>query len=317
MDAVRGPLRGIGWVVVAGLVGIVLLRLVGLESRSGFVFSLVALTPWLLLLAWIVLGAAVVVRDRVLLGAAVVLVLLQVAWVAPDGPWAGDPASLDGREPIRVVSSNASDHNLTPQALAAALLAEEPDVLVVVEHSPEMAQALEQAGLREQLPNAAEDPRSGTAGSAIFTRLPMADRTVIVPGGTPMVTAMVELDGVATQVVAVHTTQPLVVQNGLDRQLGALAGLVGAADHPVVLAGDFNANTQTAGFRSILEAGATDAHRASGRGWARSWPATTPFPVLLLDHVVATPPFEVVGTAEGQGWGSDHRYVVADLVVGH
>jgi endonuclease/exonuclease/phosphatase (EEP) superfamily protein YafD len=130
-----------------------------------------------------------------------------------------------------------------------------------------------------------------------------------------MASATVDVGGVPTQVVAVHTTQPLVDEDGLDRQLGALADLVEAADHPVLLAGDFNANTQTAGFRAILEAGATDAHRASGRGWARSWPATTPVPVLLLDHVVVTPPLEVVGTTEGDGWGSDHRYVVADLVV--
>ncbi|OWY62344.1 hypothetical protein B7486_58940, partial [cyanobacterium TDX16] len=182
------------------------------------------------------------------------------------------------------------------------------------EYTPRMQQALEQAGVREQLPSSVEDPRFGTAGSAVFTHLPMTDRGVIEPGRAPMVTATVLLEGEPTQVVAVHTTQPLVDEEALDRQLAALADLVRDADGPIVLAGDFNANTQTAGFRALLEAGATDAARASGRGWARSWPDRGRWlPVLLLDHVVVGGGVGVQDTAEGPGHGSDHRYVVADL----
>jgi endonuclease/exonuclease/phosphatase (EEP) superfamily protein YafD len=300
------------WLVVAGLVAVVLVRWSGLESRSGLLFGVVALSPLLLLPAWLVLGASFVARDRTLTAVAATLVLLQLVWVVPDGPWATD--RTDGPR-VRVVASNASDVNPTPGALAEALLAEDPDVLVVVEYTPAMQQALEQAGVREQLPNAAEDPRYGTAGSAVFTHLPMADRGVVELGGAPMATATVLLEDEPTQVVAVHTTQPLVDEQRLGGQLAALADLVGESEGPVVLAGDFNANTQTAGFRAILEAGATDAARASGRGWARSWPDRGRWvPVLLLDHVVVAGGVRVQGTAEGDGHGSDHRYVVADVV---
>jgi endonuclease/exonuclease/phosphatase (EEP) superfamily protein YafD len=312
MSEWRVLLRGALWLVVAALVGVVLVRLSGVESRFGLLFSVVALGPLLLAPAWLVLALAWPARDRWLAGAAGLLVLVQLVWLVPDGPWAADRA--DGPS-VRVVSSNVSDVNATPGALAEALLAEDPDVLVLLEYTPTMAQALEVAGVREQLPNAAEDPRFGTAGSAIFSRLPMTSREVLHPGGAPMVAATVVLDAVPTQVVAVHTTQPLVDVAALQRQLGALAGLVGDATGPVVLAGDFNANSQTAGFRAILEAGGTDAARASGQGWSRSWPDRGRwFPVLLLDHVVVAGGVGVHDLTLGPGHGSDHRYVVADIV---
>jgi endonuclease/exonuclease/phosphatase (EEP) superfamily protein YafD len=312
VHVIRGPLRAVCWFVVAGLVGVVLVRLSGLESSSGLFFGVVALSPLLLLPAWLVLASSFPARDRVLTAVAGALVLLQLVWVVPDGPWATDRS--EGPR-VRLVASNASDVNRTPNALAEALLAEDPDVLVVVEYTPTLQQALEQAGVREQLPNSAEDPRFGTAGAAVFTHLPMTDRGVVELGGAPMVSATVLLEGVPTQVVAVHTTQPLADEEALDGQLAALADLVRGSDGPTVLAGDFNANTQTAGFRAILEAGATDAARASGRGWARSWPDRGRWvPVLLLDHVVVGGGVGVQDTAEGDGHGSDHRYVVADLV---
>jgi endonuclease/exonuclease/phosphatase (EEP) superfamily protein YafD len=312
MQAVRPWLRVACWFVVAGLAVVVLVRLSGLEAHVGLLYGVVALSPLLLLPAWVVLGLSFPARDPVLAGAAAVLVLLQLTWAAPDGPWAADRAQ---GPTVRVVSSNVSDVNPTPLDLAEALLAEAPDVLVLVEYTPTMAQALDEAGVRDQLPNAAEDPRFGTAGSAIFSRLPMTAREVIHPGDAPMMSATVLIDDVATEVVAVHTTQPLVDVGRLDRQLSDLADLVHEASGPLVLAGDFNANTQVAGFRSILEAGGTDAARASGRGWSRSWPdRLLPLPVLLLDRVVVGGGVGVRDTAEGDGHGSDHRYVVADLV---
>lgn len=307
-------LRAAGWLVVGLLLGFVALRLVGAEAWSGLVYGVVAFTPLVLLPAWLALGAAAIVRDRALLAVAAALVVLQLVWLVPDGPWAGDPAELGEHEQVRLVVSNANDNNTTPEQLAEALLAEDPDVLVVLELTPRLAAALQAAGVREQLPSAIEDPRRGTTGSAIYARLPMSARTVLDVGGTPMTSATVTLGQTPTRLVAVHTTQPLVDVHALHQQLRGLAALVEQAPTPLVLAGDFNANSQVAGFRSILEAGSVDAHRATGRGWARSWPDSILAPMVLLDHVVVTPEVGVLATAERDGRGSDHRYLVVDLV---
>ena len=56
---------------------------------------------------------------------------------------------------------------------------------------------------------------------------------------------------------------------------------------PMVMAGDFNASWDHPGFRAVAET-MTDAHRATGQGWVRTWPQGRRLirPYVALDHVL-------------------------------
>jgi endonuclease/exonuclease/phosphatase (EEP) superfamily protein YafD len=61
-----------------------------------------------------------------------------------------------------------------------------------------------------------------------------------------------------------------------------------------------------------------DAHERRGRGWATTWPRDRwPLPPLMrLDHVLVSPDIGVRSVTEGHGQGSDHRPIIAELVLG-
>ena len=83
-----------------------------------------------------------------------------------------------------------------------------------------------------------------------------------------------------------------------------------------VLAGDFNATFDHAALRAVLGRGYDDAARAVGRGRAWTWrPLRLPFPRLGLDHVLVDPRIRVASVNLVRVAGSDHRSVVADLVL--
>lgn len=313
-STLRTLVRVAGWILVAPFVLFVVLRLAGFESHSGRFFGLVAVTAWLLVPAWLLLPFAIAARD-VALSVVVGLVLVaHLAWAWGDLPWVGAPRppSGDGTA-LELLSVNAYYRNAEPQALAAWLVDQDADVLVVVEYTPQLADLATRAGLRAAYPFAAEDPRFGANGSAIFSRTPITAPEVLDVGGAPMAAGTVQVGGAPVRVVAVHTVQPLVDRSSLIRQVGALADVADAHEGPLVLAGDYNANRQHAAFRALLDVGLADAHQVVGRGLARSFPSG--LPVVLLDHVVVSPEVGVVAVDERVAPGSDHRAVEAELVV--
>jgi endonuclease/exonuclease/phosphatase (EEP) superfamily protein YafD len=83
-----------------------------------------------------------------------------------------------------------------------------------------------------------------------------------------------------------------------------------------VLAGDFNATLDHAALRSVLRRGYTDAAAAAGRALSWTWrPLRLRFPRLTLDHVLVDPRVTVAGVEVVAVRGSDHRAVVAELVL--
>jgi endonuclease/exonuclease/phosphatase (EEP) superfamily protein YafD len=83
------------------------------------------------------------------------------------------------------------------------------------------------------------------------------------------------------------------------------------------MAGDYNATYGHAPFRRLLAVGLRDAHIEAGRGLATTWPVNNLLlpPLFRLDHVLVSREFEVLAAREGRGPGTDHRPVVADLVL--
>jgi hypothetical protein len=195
------------------------------------------------------------------------------------------------------------------------------DVLAVQELTPQAEAALRTAGIEGLLPHAhvllARPGQVAGASGAVWCRVPVVGRSE-VPGCFEQPTVRLAADGAAAvELTSVHTvppsTSPASVR-GWVSDLGALPAP--APDVLRVLAGDFNATFDHAALRAVLGLGYDDAARAVGRGLVWTWrPLRLRFPRLALDHVLVDPRIAVASVEFVPVTGSDHRAVVAELVL--
>jgi endonuclease/exonuclease/phosphatase family metal-dependent hydrolase len=195
------------------------------------------------------------------------------------------------------------------------------DVLAVQELTPRAEAALRAAGIDELLPHAhvlpARPGRVPSASGAVWTRFPVRSRGE-VPGGFEQPTVRLPGGGgPPVEVTSVHTVPPATSPAAVRGWASDLAALPAPAPDVLrVLAGDFNATFDHAALRAVLRLGYDDAARATGRGSAWTWrPLRLPFPRLVLDHVLVDPRITVASVDVVPVAGSDHRAVVAELVL--
>lgn len=223
---------------------------------------------------------------------------------------------------VRVVSINALGPNRRPEEFAARVTALATDVLVVVEASGTILDHLEAAELQRRHRHALIERRPRWGGCGIWSRHPL---TLIEAGdaGHAYIAAAVEIPGAGPlAVVAVHTYAPAKPGSGPRwiESFDVLDGVIGrlrASGHRVVAAGDYNATMGHRPLRRLLASqGLRDAHLVTGRGLARSWPEVRWFPaVALIDRVLVSDGIAVRSVREQAMPGSDHRALLADLVV--
>jgi endonuclease/exonuclease/phosphatase (EEP) superfamily protein YafD len=117
--------------------------------------------------------------------------------------------------------------------------------------------------------------------------------------------------------VAVHTAPPAASPAQVRAWTADLAALPGPdAGVLRVLAGDFNATVDHAALRGVIARGYVDAARAVGHAGAWTWrPLRAPFPRLTLDHLLVDPRLGVAAVTFAAVRGSDHRALVAELVL--
>ena len=195
------------------------------------------------------------------------------------------------------------------------------DVLAVQELTPRAEEALLAAGLEKLLPAASVVPaRPGSplaASGAVWTRLELGERTV-TPGGFEQPTVRLTAGcGTRFELTSVHTLPPATSPAAVRGWTADLAALPYPEPEVLrVLAGDFNATLDHAAFRAVLRRGYTDAARAAGRALDWTWrPLHLRFPRLTLDHVLVDPRIAIAGVQLAEVQGSDHRAVVAELVL--
>ena len=193
------------------------------------------------------------------------------------------------------------------------------DVLAVQELTPRAEAALRAAGLDELLPHAhvlpARPGRVLSASGAVWSRLPVTGRTE-VPGGFEQPTVRLDTGAATVELTSVHSVPPMSPAS-VRRWTEDLESLPAPAPEILrVLAGDFNATFDHAALRVLLGRGYDDAAAAAGRGGAWTWrPLRLPFPRLGLDHVLVDPRIRVAAVDLVPVPGSDHRSVVAELVL--
>jgi endonuclease/exonuclease/phosphatase (EEP) superfamily protein YafD len=244
-----------------------------------------------------------------------VAVVLAVASLSLTASASADAAA----EPVTVFSSNLEFGGANADDVMRGVRDHAADVVVLLELTPQAVSRLKASGLDKELPYAVGHAESGTTGAMIRSRWPL---TLLDPGQgvdgslfwEPY--ALVARPAGAFRIKAIHTRQPIVTARGWHQDLDRIREwqLAQPTERSLMLAGDFNASQSHPAFRSMLE-GLTDAHRATGGGWVRTWPQGRRIPPFVqLDHILGR---AVVPTAAGvvPVRGTDHAAVWARVTL--
>jgi vancomycin resistance protein VanJ len=108
-------------------------------------------------------------------------------------------------------------------------------------------------------------------------------------------------------------------QNFEDRlsQSRTLAGDIARHERPLIVAGDLNAPETSPVIRTLLDRGLRDAFSSAGRGYGYTHGHSTMLSIsfLRIDHILVSPDIGVVDAFAGGKDGSEHRPVIADLLL--
>ncbi len=273
---VRVGLFVVGWLIIAVLALVALLRLVAWDSVEPLIV-LDALAPIVYLPAWVVAVGALIVRRWWLAAAAVVIVVAQLAFVAPELlATAPVPAWARHAPVVRVFDANIDKSLHFEAGYVRAIEQDRPDLITLEEFTPPALHGMVASGVLASFPYRCVAPAYGATGFLIASRLRLTGcriRTVWWDGmWTPyLVEATLWSPGGPVALRLVHTLAPF---PAYWREWSAALAAVGrsvraSGDSHMLMVGDFNATWGNSGFVALLHDGSRGSVVHSPR-WAGS-----------------------------------------------
>jgi len=316
------PMRvSAGWVtafrrLVAGVVALIgVATLLGLLDRYIWVFELadVFRVQYVVLLLLAAIAAIFLRRPR-LAASATALAVINIGVIGMPFARAATAATSQERASLRLVVANVEVGNTAFAAVERMVAASKPDLIGIIELTPQMAEHLRQ-GL-PQYTFRVLDARNDAYGIGVFSRVPLYGAHVVrLPGdGPPAIVVQVRVDGERVTVVVTHVRTPFAGSIHV-RQLRALASTRPSWGNRVAVCGDFNTPPWSGPLRNFAsDAGLRDLYGHGG--WqAYSWP-TWGWPLRLpLDNCFLSDGLAVTDHHRGPDVGSDHFPLVVGLAL--
>lgn len=308
--------RRASWVLGMIWLGLVGLAVAGRQGESWWWFDLAAhFRVQYLWGALLLCMAALLARCWVCAGASLGLAATLVTTLVPF--WFGTSVTPTGSERLRILSANVLSGNSRTDLFREVLLEQSPDVLVLMEFSPEWAEALK--WLDVEYPHRCLEPRRGNFGMAIYSRRPLTRQRVLNLGeqGPLCMAVDLELAGRPLTVWGVHTYPPVSAEASAARNmhLANLARLMGEEPADCVVVGDLNCTSWSPWFEIFTQ---QTGLRDSRTGWGvqATWPARPLWLAPLqvpIDHCLVSSSVGVAARHVTGRFGSDHVGVVVDL----
>jgi endonuclease/exonuclease/phosphatase family metal-dependent hydrolase len=302
-----------------------------LDPQGGTWVRLIAFTPYAvllyaaallpLLLAWwrghgVWRGTA-----RALVVVSLAGMLLHAFWAS--GPFVGTPAA-DAMSPHRlhVMTANLRFGQADTPRVVEVALADDVDVLVLQEVTPEALSGLEAAGLDQALEHRAGAPANGPAGTMVFSRYPLRSvhRLATALGSYAM---DVRTPAGPVHLLAVHPRPPIGDVTGWRTDQGVVRHAARATSGRTLVVGDLNATMDHVPMRSLVGIGFEDAATQADSQWQPTWPAAGQvsrfgfsMPSLVpIDHVLLSKGMHALSTESVTVQDTDHRALVATIAV--
>lgn len=273
------------------------------------------------LLVLIVCGLCV--RERLWRWAAAALPLAAITLGADVAHLVRARPAVPGGSVVRVMSVNTLMVNQHRDGIVGEIAAAQPDLLLVQELTEPWQQAIDGA-VKARMPHSTYVTREDSFGIGIWSTRPFAgepERYVKISFTTPQLRAEVDLHGVRCAVYNVHLLPPRSADYTRDHraEMGRLSKILELERLPVILGGDFNFTEKTPQATTMAALGFVDAQDEGGTGRGATWPVIGAlryvFPGLRLDHVWLRGGPRCRSLVTGEGAGSDHRPIIADLVI--
>jgi endonuclease/exonuclease/phosphatase (EEP) superfamily protein YafD len=287
-------LQCVGWPFLGVLAAS---RLSG-ARRSGLLdffdtWRLYALAPFPALAA---LGVALRSPGLILLGGLGSAWLRVVAWAARGQT---HPYCIRRDLPrLRVLTANVLGGNSQPEALAALVEREQPDVIALQEVRAGFGTEIVRL-LAQTHPYVDLRPHARNYGGALLSRLPLEEVEAfrLARRGAVCQRARVQVEGEHVEIFNVHLDTPFEIfprhhgllpfgirhrtRNVRDVEVERLLELVAPIDHPLIVLGDFNTSAGSRPYRR-LRRGLRDAFAEVGRGSGHTFPQPVPIHGLVL-----------------------------------
>ncbi|MDT5070123.1 MAG: hypothetical protein QOK02_6278 [Mycobacterium sp.] len=253
---------------------------------------------------------------------AVAAVCLSVVLIVPQLPWYVATSPSRDALPIRAMTINMLYGRADPQSIIG-IANEQADILLVQEFTPDAAKRLSAAGIEKTFPYEALEARRGAHGVGLYSRYPITAVDHIGGFSMAMVSVRLHVAGLKRDptVVSLHLSapwpQPVDGWHGdLDKLSGTLADLAAKAGGGAILVGgDFNSTVDMEPFRKLLTNGYDDSARQAGAGRELTYPANERIPSFMgIDHIL-TRDCTAVSTQTATVKGSDHRALLATVMV--
>lgn len=284
-----GPATALLWACL--VVAVLLVSLRWIDTTVGVLVVLQSMVPLAGVLVVVLTAIAGLTRRWRLTIASGAVLALCAAMVLPSFLSRGVPS---GPDDLVVMSANLEYGGGDAQTLVRAAREHRVDVLVLLEITPAAVERLRLAGLDTLLPESVGRSSQDAAGTIVRSRLPMTLKNPLLDQISP--------NAFKDPIVSIHGTSGTILLRAIHARPPTLSGAadwrLGLAEiqawrqrqplgQPVVMAGDFNASWDHPGFRAVAES-MTDAHRATGQGWVRTWPQGRRLirPYVALDHVL-------------------------------
>ena len=302
-----------------------------LDPQGGTWVRLIAFTPYAvllyaaallpLLLAWWRGHGFWRGTARLLVVVSLVGMLLHAFWAS--GPFVGTPAA-DAASPHRlhVMTANLRFGEADTPRVVEVALADDVDVLVLQEVTPEALSGLEAAGLDQALEHRAGRPADGPAGTMVFSRYPLRSvhRLATMFGSYAM---DVRTPAGRVHLLAVHPRPPIGDVTGWRTDQGVVRHAARATSERTLVVGDLNATMDHVPMRSLVGIGFQDAATQADSQWQPTWPAAGEVsrlgfsvPSLVpIDHVLLSKGMRALHTESVTVQDTDHRALVATVAV--
>jgi len=288
-----------------------------LAAKLGWAFDLASHFRVQYVVADALLALALAAQRKFVISLLLAACAALSAWaVLPYVAFSSTPvgaAAADGPT-IKLLSANVLFRNHSAKRLLEIVRRESPDVVVLIEYTPEWAQMVGE--LRAAYPHRLEGPGSGAYGIALFSRFELESATPFDLGDTSEIEARVLTPNGPLTLFAVHLRSPTTPWRGAmrNRQLDELATRVARVVGPVVVIGDFNLTPYSPYFSDWLaRTGLTDTRR--GRSLSPSWPTLLPIVAIPIDHCTVSKDVTIVAHRSLPAFGSDHYPILAELAL--
>jgi endonuclease/exonuclease/phosphatase (EEP) superfamily protein YafD len=308
------------WMVIAALAVVAAMRLFAWDAFEPFAV-LNTVTEFVYLPAWIVALVAVIGRRLGLALAALVIVVLQIVFMAPELTASEAlPSWVHAAPTVHLLDANVYSGNPSMAGYAKQILATHPDLVTMEEANPHDVAQLTNAGALRGLPYRIEIKRYDPFAFLVASKYPLTGTHIVSLYGRPLIVqTTIRVPSGPQRLWVVHTVAPLPVsfsqwqgQLSAIQQQVKLGGTTG-----LLIVGDFNSTWGNKGFRGVLADGLTDGAAARGEPFDMTWSQLEhPLPPLVrIDHVLTGADLVVTTIHSGPGPGSDHRDLSATIAI--